>query len=227
MRKFTFLILSFLLYLGAFCQEKKDQPSDNPYKFRIGAGAGIIKYSINSNETFGSQSNSIKDDAYENLKIYADYYFVRRFAIGIALESNGFFTKLSSFDSVSSFNFGIVFKYKFIDKEFNHLFFEISPLYSSISFKNDIGISPVQNPSGYFDEYYVRITGKGLGFEAALGWDHYFGDHFGLFLISDFTRLIYSNLEYPVPPLTYNHYPQSSELKYAGFGANLGIIFRI
>jgi hypothetical protein len=226
MQKFILLLVLFLLNLSTFCQEKKEQPSGNPYKFCIGLGAGISQYRITGNGNYSYQSSTVMDDVYENINLHADYSFVRRFSAGIAFENNGLVSKNISSDNVSSFNLCIVFKYKFINKDHNHLFFQLSPVYSSLAYRYDIGIASAQEPGGYFSEYYVRIKSRGFGIKAALGWDHFFGKHLGIFLLSGLTILNYSNLEYPPPPIGYNSFPQPSELKCNSVGLNLGMLYR-
>jgi hypothetical protein len=228
MKRYGLLILLSFIITNVNCQEKKNQPTNNPYKVNIGAGMGISRFQLDAHDTQSSQTIPMFDNTIDVVRFQLDYSFFKRFSMGLAYEACGLFIDLKetssgnsySFSSVLSTKIGISAKYKFISKEKNHLYIEIMPVYSWMNFK-------------YYSEslamkYYI----SNIGFQTALGWDHFFGKHIGINLRSSYTTITYkTNPDYKIISNPYNipdEYLKTlfGDIVHKSYGSTIGLLFR-
>ncbi len=214
MKKSVVLLLSILLSVNVYCQEKR--MGNNPYKFNIGLGTGIGMYGGSSNIDNSVDTNLI-NAACILFNFHIDYSVVRRLALGCTMESNRYFGGRDSSEKGTSFNIGFTLKYKFVSRDFNNLYVEVMPGYTKLSYER-------QNNNFVFDKVY----GKGLNFQFGLGWDHYFNLHLGMFLSSYYTIYKYDEIinEADGNPITVNLPPENLKMAFRGVNIKLGLLYR-
>ena len=206
MKKITFFVIASLITISVFSQEKNNI-SGNSYKCNIGYYQGT------SNE-----ENSKKDTAAcAIIKLHFDYSVIKNLAIGFSFERNGFFTNKDSSDKASSLNLGLSFKIKFISREFNSLYLDIMPAYSYFTYQKET------------NNQIDKIKSNGYNFQVGLGWDHYFGDHLGMYLGTYYTLYRYSEIiDASNDEILQVNYPQE-DFKVTFSGMNflkLGLLYR-
>jgi hypothetical protein len=222
-KNILFFVISFII-LNAYGQEKKEQPN-NRYKFNFGIGGGIERFVLNTDDPNTSENITIFDKTKDVLKIHVDYTFVKRFSLGLNFEGCGFFVNNRSSSNnenyiyfVTSGKAGVSLKYKFISKEKNHLFVEIIPVFSRLSYKS----------YSTFVTFKYYVNGKGG--QAAIGWDHFFTKHFGINIRSIYSLINYKdNPNYKTLSNPYNIPTESIETYYSvhtAYGSTLGLLIR-
>jgi hypothetical protein len=225
-RIITICLLAMTVMNSVYCQEKKDQQFNNPNRFSAGFGAGFNWFELSYYNNDAEQSLYLLRHQCESFQIYSTYSVFNRLAVGGYFHSAGFISSNRSEDKKVFSSIGLLASYKFIELYRDNLSFEISPLYSWIKYTYDIGIAPAQDPTGSFSEYIVQIKRQGFGMCAAVRFEHYFSDRFGIFIRPEYNRYVYYRPEYPSLPNGYNFFPHPAKIDMDNYCMAVGAIFR-
>ncbi len=211
MKKFILLLFVSFLSLNTFCQV-----NTNPHKLNMGLGFGLGVYGGQSNDINDKNDTTAIDAACAIIKLNFEYSIINTLGVGFSFERNGFLSNKDSSDNASSLNFGLSLKFKFISKEFNTLYLDVIPAYSYFTYQKET------------NNHTDKIMSHGFNFQAGLGWDHYFGEHFGMYLSTYYTlykyNLLYDDENYI---LKVNNPSENFKIKFSGMNVlKLGFLYR-
>jgi hypothetical protein len=214
-------VLSFVL-MNAYSQEKKESPNLNPYKFNTGIDLNLCILIIKTNSSVANRDTSIFN-AFDVTRFHFDYSMIKRLSIGLSLEHSGLISKPIvdneySIDQISINSIGFSIKFKYISIAKSNLYVEVLPVYSWLGIqKQGMGSNN-------------EILSKGFGYQTALGWDQFFGNHLGMSLRFNFSKIKYepsllndiANPQGQTPIYSIG----SDKLDCTSFGAGLGFLIR-
>lgn len=218
MKRSAILLVLLFIFMNAHCQEKKENPDVNTYQVNLGADVGYCKYNININNPSYNQDTTFINDAFDIIRLYADYSITRMFSLGISWEYGGLLTKPTFdfepfYDQLSINNIGIIAKFKLIFKAKTHIYFDLLPVFSWLDFQK----------KGFGSTFEYKYNG--FGFQLALGVNQFFGKHIGMNIRPFYTK---SNYKSEILVSNINQAGmQAQEFKYNGFGLGLGIIIKL
>jgi len=176
MKKITITFILSILIISVFAQQDQFSP-----KFNLGVGCGLGLYGGWTNDDYEEYDSTSIDAACLIVKLHGDYAFINTLSAGFSLERNGYLTARDSSDRAYSLNAGLSVKFRFVSREFNCLYVEVLPGYSYFTYMKESS-----------DHHLDKITSNGFNLQAGLGWDHYFGEHFGIYLSSHYTLYKYN-----------------------------------
>jgi hypothetical protein len=193
------------------------QGSNTTYKFSGGLGYGLGIYGGQTNDKNETNDTSKVDAVCGIAKLHFDYTPINTLGLGFSFERNGFFTGNDTSGNAKSYNVGLSIKFKFINREFNSLYLDVLPAYSFFTIENDADKNNIN-----------KWSSNGFNFQAGLGWDHYFGEHFGMYLGTYYTlykyNLIYDQDGYKIG---VNSPVENLTLKLSGMNfVKLGLQYR-
>ncbi len=157
-----------LVFYPVFPQEEDNYDdttsSFSRNEFQIYGGGGFGIYSMLHNDSKSDESITAT-----GIYVLGAYYSLSpKFLIGINIDRLGFATNKDSAQSARATNVGLIAKYNVLRSDKNNIFFNLS-----------LGTSQFK----YYDKNSgSNVNAASIYLEPGIGFNHYWGDHFGYFL---------------------------------------------
>ena len=208
MKNIYLLLISIFICNLVFCQLSN---------FSAGAGLGFGVYGIKTNDKSAKKDTNITDITKLITLIRADFSITKRYVIGVKFEKNSYLTKIDSSKNASSISIGINGRFNVVNKEKNLLYFELIPAYSYFTYSKII------------NKKTDKIYSNGINFQVGFGWDHYFLNHFGMFINTyianyNYYKVVNSNSN---TILKVNNPPVNFTINFKGVNLFAGLLFRL
>lgn len=206
MKKF---ILSFVLLTICITSQAQYEPGD----IDISLGTGFGLYGAKTNDDVADTSNTGSG----LLNLGVNYSITQNYVIGLNIERNGFIFSNDSSDADNygyTINYKINLQYRFINSEKN-----------SFSFQGGIGVSSLKFGNKKTKDF---VKGNGLTYEFGILFQHYYGEHIGLFINAGYGSYTYNKLYDQDGDLWLVDINEDSRtLSLSGVNARIGIQFRL
>ncbi len=205
---FASTIVLILLAMNANAQY---EPGD----IDISVGAGFGLYGAKASD--GSQDSSGVNAGSGLLNLGVNYAILDKLALGVGFERNGFLTQNDSTDSDTygySYNYRLNLNYRFVNSAKN-----------SLSIQSGAGISSFKFGDRKSGE---TVSGNGFTYEFDLMWQHYFGEHVGMFLNAGYVGYIYNELRNQDGDLwIVDENSDAITFSLSGVNARIGLQFKL
>ncbi|GAB4454293.1 MAG: hypothetical protein Fur0028_09770 [Bacteroidales bacterium] len=210
---FCLFILSTFIVIPIFSQETEDENTvpETRNDFQLYGGAGFGIYSMKNNDK--SNNNFLTATGIYSLGAY--YSISNKFYFGIGFDRLGFATNRDSAQSANVKNLALLLKYNIRNSE-----------KSSIHFNAAIGTTAFK----YLDnKTNTNVTASSLFIEPGIGYDHFWGKHFGYFINTSYYYTRYTKIvNKDNNPLTVinNGFEEQLWISLSGMHLKIGFMYK-
>lgn len=210
---FCFIFISISIVLPLFSQEIEDENTvpETRNDIQIFGGAGFGVYYLKNNDS--KSNNSIS--ATGIYTIGAFYSISNNFYFGIGYDRLGFATNQDSAQTAHVKNIGLLLKYNINRNE-----------KSSIHFNLNLGTTSLK----YLDnKTNTNVNASSLFIEPGIGFDHFWGNHWGFFLNASYYYTRYNKIvnkdNHPLKIIN-NGFEEQLWIALSGMHLKIGLIYK-
>lgn len=210
MKNIILLFTSALIYISGTAQYEQGD-----IDFSLGTGFGIYGGSTNNVDEVDTTG---VDAACGLINVGVNYAIIDELSMGLSFERNSFVGQNN--DSVSTDNYGLTNNFKFITE-----YRFVNSEKNALSFRAGLGLSLLD-----FGDHMVStfVKGNGLNFELGLNYEHYFGEHVGLFINAAYANYNYKKLENENGVIwRTNNDTDNFNIKFSGVNTRIGLQIKI
>jgi len=209
MKKLVLIFTCTLLYISGTAQYEQGD-----IDLSLGTGLGI--YGASTNDVDEVDTNGV-DAAAGLLSFRANFAVIDNLAIGVVIERNGFITPNDSSNTDSygtSMNYRFASQFRFVNSEKNCL-----------AVKGEVGYSSFKFGDRISNEF---VKGSGLTYEFGLNWEHYFGEHVGMYMNFGYGGYKYNELvDHNGDVWRTNNDTDNVEFTIGGVNSRIGLQIKI